>query len=1775
MENHLINRLYSLNAFYPLESSSDHFTLLGSYLTILSPFETLTSIQGWIIHEEAKEEKLFLKLDNGDKLKINFLENEVEIECSFYRSICILKAKETPILTSNDYFNLSIPYEYGDKYSHFINNPCNFLKVEELSAQNFSNEKSEGKNFISSLKRRFEKREFSPFTRRKLPEKSREKRSSSFITHQLSEGSLSTVNHSSRIIFEFKKEENIYQIDWNSEKKEGFFKRKDCFNKECLETSHLDLSQVKIIHKIKRSYVYKNNDVKKKIEIKKESSDFKTLFLRYEKLWEKKKNDLSEILCWGKNTKTLDSLLANLSRSLVDNSMICQEEEKHNLLFAKDLKKFAAQYAKSAQLAGVKKIINFNSLLKEIVFEANEKVLISNNCRVKKNYIQLFDEMNRAVETMHNKDVVLFCGPSASGKSTLIAYLLSGYLLEEPQGDYEKGSEPSRHGLKLFPAGDDKAFLNYVETNNNGNLPLIGRKDDDFEIDIVRVYRGFLESQFLLAECPRLINNGKENIYGHLSIQQAVNVASSIRLVFVVSLVNIHEDQMTAPVIENAKSINEQFCKTFYTDNKDQAVKNENQKSLHILFTNKDRFASCNLAARQANSRLIIGTKFDGKIRDTKDEIERSIWTTFKDLCKRGEIDVINYKERKIINYEEGNIINGKEIDNKADLTREHFLRKWTQTIEGFNKGDYKNLTAANQECIIDIHKEIGPFVSKWIHNVLIPFSENFKLKIIQKRKQISSRNQLISKIKECSISAKKDEDRLSYLQKITNHQDKSEKKKLDSLGIFKENYLAHFTNKLKVLETMNESKLLKLEELKTIQEPLEAEYREVCEKLDSENKELKQLYLTQKECLLAGYSHETGTKSNVYHFPNLDETIQEAVTTKLGKIDKNKATKMTSLEPKHRLKTDANPSRRIINMPIQYIVNCVDIEDPQEKNKFEELLDKYNKKEEVVEKRKNFKTLTEVTICGSFFKLVPPDEVVLHYGEYLSYIVEFDWGWKDIEKKLTSSESIPSVGFYEKSYDYKTSTLTISYKKERARVLKKQSNEIAEELRAIQEKKANKDLDTEIENLCEELERVIQHLLDSSSEESKRIEESISFYKKKIEWKKELLQNIEAKLDDPHTNNKEALEREKEVIKLEKKLVRKIIDELNKQNEKIKNSFYVEEKTNKNLSLDERLSSLKKKSENLKKVIEKEVEELQKDCNFLLEQGKNFQAQWENKNNNPRNFLEANQEKETRIKEEEEFLKGKKSEEIKNDLEKLNEKKKFLELNVASNRGREKEIVDEIKKLTADYEKIEERRKLIAYNIFINVCKKEINSLIASISQRKKCIDVLNKEKLVEDIKLLQAQQQQLIVGRRNRALSIINNFENVKKVDKFLKNLNSIYSIYAKKQKLSAWDDLYKEVFQLLKNKFDENSITYKECFEYLEDINNLKTNSSLYELNEEMPLFSPPPHAGIDVGLRNFGLTCWANSVLKFIACSSCYDSIFTRDLSTTGDQRKNFQFLLGELIRRLRSSQRDNDETLRQFLSETKQLFPSLSEEQQNDAVEFFLQMLTTLEWDPYLHHDQKSNFPRLAINYELEGEWQKYPTIEDYQPHIDITLPNHLTDETLDLDCLLADEGVREVRPDYSLLGNEVINTVNMPFKTRTCLINAPRTLMVYLKRGIIVKGERVINTNPIKLKNNCISFASYGVQTIESNGRELVTNLVSQQPVFYKIGAAIVHRGNSLDSGHYTCYERAKNGDMLIHNDLVIGKCRSDDQFGVDGYFLRLDKVEEPVLLQELLDRSS
>lgn len=305
-------------------------------------------------------------------------------------------------------------------------------------------------------------------------------------------------------------------------------------------------------------------------------------------------------------------------------------------------------------------------------------------------------------------------------------------------------------------------------------------------------------------------------------------------------------------------------------------------------------------------------------------------------------------------------------------------------------------------------------------------------------------------------------------------------------------------------------------------------------------------------------------------------------------------------------------------------------------------------------------------------------------------------------------------------------------------------------------------------------------------------------------------------------------------------------------------------------------------------------------------------------------------------------------------------------------------------------------------------------------------------------------------------------------------------------------------------------------------------------------------PVPPQGIQVGLRNFERkTCWANSILKFISCTTMYD-----DMLTSAVQEVTLQALLREIIVRLRTGVQVPDSYLQAFLNEVYRLVPTLIKGQQNDAPEFLITLTRILQWHPLIAQgeslvqmNREGRFPRVVKNYR---DPYHAPMVENATSHVDIYAQEIL--EQLNLPQIHRDEDYIDVAGERRLAWN--------------CFINLPSCFMVYIHRGINRNGMLLKSNLPIQMTPaHQILFSNYQLEMGGVEGRLAPTGCKFMGQFNYRIAAAIEHIGDTLDKGHYVCYERAVDGSLIRHSDLDVSRNLTEEEFGVRGYFLRLERT--------------
>lgn len=342
---------------------------------------------------------------------------------------------------------------------------------------------------------------------------------------------------------------------------------------------------------------------------------------------------------------------------------------------------------------------------------------------------------------------------------------------------------------------------------------------------------------------------------------------------------------------------------------------------------------------------------------------------------------------------------------------------------------------------------------------------------------------------------------------------------------------------------------------------------------------------------------------------------------------------------------------------------------------------------------------------------------------------------------------------------------------------------------------------------------------------------------------------------------------------------------------------------------------------------------------------------------------------------------------------------------------------------------------------------------------------------------------------------------------------------------------------------------------------DIGNVEIELPPYVTGNPLPA---PAAAGSRVQLINYGNTCWLNSILKFIASTNFYDDMLKNEV-----KEKRLQGFIRTIIISIRTDKPIDDLFFKAFLNELKKVMPDIPIGRQNDAPEFLIRLCRVLEWKPAHANKIETEtfnkleiYPRLVMTYQptapMPAGWTKHPAVDNFKPEIIVTIPNNYGHGELDLAVLINEAGKRSIRPDRLIPG--VPEVAEMEFLTTSRFMSLPNVMMVYIKRFTSDGHQANQIPNPIKLNGqNLIGFKHHEVTYKETNGMTHPHQIIPKEIRYYRIGAAVVHMGG-LGGGHYICLERAQNGAMVIHNDNIITLSNSAN-FGVDGYFIRLDRV--------------
>lgn len=340
-------------------------------------------------------------------------------------------------------------------------------------------------------------------------------------------------------------------------------------------------------------------------------------------------------------------------------------------------------------------------------------------------------------------------------------------------------------------------------------------------------------------------------------------------------------------------------------------------------------------------------------------------------------------------------------------------------------------------------------------------------------------------------------------------------------------------------------------------------------------------------------------------------------------------------------------------------------------------------------------------------------------------------------------------------------------------------------------------------------------------------------------------------------------------------------------------------------------------------------------------------------------------------------------------------------------------------------------------------------------------------------------------------------------------------------------------------------------------------------------KVKMFSPPLE-GIQVGLPNIQSSCWLNTVIQFIGSTPYYDRMFEDEPSA---DKKSLHSQLKMILYLLRSGKEVSIGRYKRFLKEIKsQNFLPIGIH--NDAPEFLFFLINALQWKPaFLKNKQaieainkSQEFPQMGMLFlpikPLPMGFRKFGSVENYQTHIEITIPEDYAGKELDLSELLRDRGIREIKPDR-INPLDKTEVSNHPFKVEVHFTSLPQVIMVYLKRAVSRDGRGNMKKKidiPVKLdKDGLIPFVKYQPIIQAANGQNPIVGMQAIETCRYRIGASMTQSGNT-EGGHYVCEERTTKGQLICHDDMIIQQLERGKEIGKLGYFLRLELVDRKKL---------
>ncbi len=409
-----------------------------------------------------------------------------------------------------------------------------------------------------------------------------------------------------------------------------------------------------------------------------------------------------------------------------------------------------------------------------------------------------------------------------------------------------------------------------------------------------------------------------------------------------------------------------------------------------------------------------------------------------------------------------------------------------------------------------------------------------------------------------------------------------------------------------------------------------------------------------------------------------------------------------------------------------------------------------------------------------------------------------------------------------------------------------------------------------------------------------------------------------------------------------------------------------------------------------------------------------------------------------------------------------------------------------------------------------------------------------------------------------------------------RFVRNYASIFDL------INVVDADFIRKHQLL-NLVSRPKIANTKMGKYLEEDKKDLSLDSVTPVHSKETFLPPVPIKGIQVGLKNFGNSCWLNATLKFIASTTYYDEMLG------GDPPKGVERLHGflkDMIFHLRTGEQVPETSYLAFMRELRKATQKFEKGQQHDAVEFLEILCEQLKWAPTVILDEEAmrllndskKYPRTASEYvhaprvghesedALPSGWGKKVFHENSRWVIEVNIS--LQSTALDISQQLEKPELVSVQLDRLTdiePASDKVDNVSFPFEVIAHFTCLPDVVMIHLKRfhqdGNV---ERRIDA-PIELEEN--EFITLNRYEIESKiiGGVSMQEMKLKERCRYRIGAAICHiGGSSTEHGHYVCEERpAESGNLIRHDDSKVHNDIKVDNFGRQGYLLRLNKVNK------------